>query len=45
MPIDATILTNFVERLLGAYNVPSEHAAILAHSLVLADLRGVDTHG
>src|SRR5262245_21396214 len=35
----------FVRTLLAAHNVPPEDAAIIAHCLVSADLRGVDTHG
>jgi len=35
----------FVRALLAAHNVPAEDAAIIAHCLVSADLRGVDTHG
>jgi len=35
----------FVRGLLAAHNVPAEDAAIIAHCLVSADLRGVDTHG
>ena len=35
----------FVRRLLDAHGVPAEDAAIIAHCLVRADLRGVDTHG
>jgi LDH2 family malate/lactate/ureidoglycolate dehydrogenase len=35
----------FGRRLLLAHHVPEADAAIIAHCLVLADLRGVDTHG
>jgi len=35
----------FVRALLATHNVPAEDAAIIAHCLVSADLRGVDTHG
>lgn len=35
----------FARSLLQAHDVPAEHAATIAHCLVSADLRGVDTHG
>jgi LDH2 family malate/lactate/ureidoglycolate dehydrogenase len=35
----------FARRLLVALGVPADDAATVAHCLVLADLRGVDTHG
>src|SRR4051794_15091323 len=35
----------FVRALLAAHKVPAADAAIVAHCLVQADLRGVDTHG
>ncbi len=35
----------FARSLLQAHGVPPEDAAIIAHCLVSADLRGVDTHG
>ena len=35
----------FTRNILTAYNVPEDNAAIIAHGLVLADLRGIDTHG
>ncbi|KAH8817080.1 Malate/L-lactate dehydrogenase [Xylogone sp. PMI_703] len=35
----------FVTSILQNYNVPPEYATLVAESLVLADLRGVDTHG
>ena len=38
-------LNTFIRSVLVANGVPSQHAAIVAHALVLADLRGVDTHG
>ena len=36
---------SFVMAVLSKYNIPSNHAELIAESLVLADLRGVDTHG
>lgn len=36
---------SFVTAVLSKYDVPSDRAEIIANSLVLADLRGVDTHG
>ena len=35
----------FTRALLAAHNVPDKDAATIAHCLVSADLRGVDTHG
>src|SRR5262245_62503792 len=35
----------FARSLLQAHGVPPEDAATIAHCLVSADLRGVDTHG
>jgi LDH2 family malate/lactate/ureidoglycolate dehydrogenase len=35
----------FARRLLAAHGVPEQDAATVAHCLVSADLRGVDTHG
>ena len=35
----------FARSVLSANGVPDEHAATVAHCLVHADLRGVDTHG
>jgi LDH2 family malate/lactate/ureidoglycolate dehydrogenase len=35
----------FVCNILEGNGVPAENASIIAHALVLADLRGVDTHG
>ncbi|PGH17272.1 hypothetical protein AJ80_04914 [Polytolypa hystricis UAMH7299] len=35
----------FTHALLTAHSVPSTHATIIAHCLVSADLRGVDSHG
>jgi LDH2 family malate/lactate/ureidoglycolate dehydrogenase len=37
--------TAFAVRLLTAYRLPADDAATVAHCLVRADLRGVDTHG
>jgi LDH2 family malate/lactate/ureidoglycolate dehydrogenase len=34
----------FVISILEKYGVPADRAALVADSLVLADLRGVDTH-
>lgn len=36
---------SFIQSILTANGVPPENASIIAHCLVLADLRGVDTHG
>jgi LDH2 family malate/lactate/ureidoglycolate dehydrogenase len=36
---------SFAQSLLEANGVPSKNAIIVAKALVLADLRGVDTHG
>lgn len=36
---------NYVRSVLAQYSVPKEYALLIADSLVLADLRGVDTHG
>jgi len=35
----------FARRLLVAAGVPAAHARLVAHSLVTANLRGVDSHG
>lgn len=43
--VDAGWAEEIAVGLLTAAGVPEEHAAITAHQLVLADLRGVDTHG
>jgi LDH2 family malate/lactate/ureidoglycolate dehydrogenase len=43
--ISSTAAQIFTENILKAYGVPSENATIIAHALVLADLRGVETHG
>ena len=37
--------TAFAVRLLMAHKLPEADARTVAHCLVLADLRGVDTHG
>jgi LDH2 family malate/lactate/ureidoglycolate dehydrogenase len=37
--------TQFAVRLMMAFKVPEADARTIAHCLVLADLRGVDTHG
>lgn len=41
----AESLTSFSQALLEAAGVPPAHAALVADSLVAADLRGVDSHG
>jgi len=41
----AAELRTFTERLFRHWNVPSPHAAIVADTLLSANLRGVDTHG
>ncbi|KAL4782205.1 Malate/L-lactate dehydrogenase [Aspergillus varians] len=38
-------LKSFVHRVLVSNDVPEDNASIIAHCLVQADLRGVDTHG
>lgn len=38
-------LESFTRAVLEAYEVPAEHAAIVAQALVTANLRGIDTHG
>lgn len=43
--ISAAELNTYIHAVLVANGVPSENAKIVAHALVLADLRGVDTHG
>ena len=43
--ISASSALNFTVSLLVANGVPSSNAQIIAHCLVSADLRGVDTHG
>jgi uncharacterized oxidoreductase len=43
--IEAPLLTEFATSLLGAAGVPGEDAAIVASSLVGADLRGHESHG
>src|SRR5207244_7259573 len=43
--VAADAADGFVRRLLVAHQVPADDAAIIAHCLVSADLRGVDTHG
>ncbi|KAH9219993.1 Malate/L-lactate dehydrogenase [Leptodontidium sp. 2 PMI_412] len=43
--ISCSAAKTFTQNLLKAHGVPSENASIIAHALVLADLRGVDTHG
>jgi len=37
--------TSFAHSILVAHGIPSDRATIIAEALVLADLRGVDTHG
>ncbi|OBT67687.1 hypothetical protein VE03_03510 [Pseudogymnoascus sp. 23342-1-I1] len=43
--INPTALESFTQRLLEANSVSPAHATIIAKALVLADLRGIDTHG
>lgn len=43
--ITASEAYDFVLSILSQYHVPHDRAAMVAESLVLADLRGVDTHG
>ncbi|KAL5318495.1 hypothetical protein ACEPPN_013556 [Leptodophora sp. 'Broadleaf-Isolate-01'] len=43
--ISCSAAKTFTQTLLKAHGVPPENASIIAHALVLADLRGVDTHG
>lgn len=43
--VTASNATRFVESVLMGNGVPHDHASIVASCLVLADLRGVDTHG
>ncbi|KAL6243294.1 hypothetical protein RBB50_009846 [Rhinocladiella similis] len=43
--IQPSDLQKFVESILTANGVSSDHASIIANGLVQADLRGVDTHG
>jgi LDH2 family malate/lactate/ureidoglycolate dehydrogenase len=43
--VDAKVAESFGRRLLVAHGLSEEDAATVAHCLVLADLRGVDTHG
>src|SRR5580704_6062040 len=43
--VDAKVAESFGRRLLVEHGLYEEDAATVAHCLVLADLRGVDTHG
>ncbi|KAK5116041.1 hypothetical protein LTR85_009323 [Meristemomyces frigidus] len=43
--VSAADAVAYAERVLVANSVPAPNAAIIAHCLVAADLRGVDTHG
>src|SRR6516164_7539861 len=43
--VDAEAAESFGRRLLVAHGIPEEDAATVSRCLVLADLRGVDTHG
>ena len=45
MTISAPLLQNFAQSLLRAADVSQPKAALVAHSLVAANLRGVDSHG
>ena len=43
--VDVKVAESFGRRLLVAHGLPEEDAATVSRCLVLADLRGVDTHG
>ncbi|TKA32913.1 hypothetical protein B0A50_01139 [Salinomyces thailandicus] len=43
--ISATEARAYAIRVLAAHDVPTHHATTIAHALVSADIRGVDTHG
>jgi LDH2 family malate/lactate/ureidoglycolate dehydrogenase len=43
--IPASTAAKFATAILAGNGVPPENAAIIAHCLILADLRSVDTHG
>src|SRR5262245_2578845 len=43
--VDAAEAEAFGQRLLTHHGLPPEDAAVVAHCLVRADLRGIDTHG
>lgn len=43
--ITANNTKTFIESILAGNGVPPDNASIIAHCLVLADLRGVDSHG
>jgi len=43
--VPASAAATFVISVLTQYGVPEDRALLIANSLVLADLRGVDTHG
>ena len=43
--VNAEAAESFGRRLLVAHGLPEEDAATVSRCLVLADLRGVDTHG
>ncbi|RMJ29105.1 malate L-lactate dehydrogenase [Aspergillus sp. HF37] len=43
--ITANNARTFIESILAGNGVPRENASIIGHCLVLADLRGVDSHG
>jgi LDH2 family malate/lactate/ureidoglycolate dehydrogenase len=45
IPITPTSAHNLVHAILTSYSVPPAHAELVASALVLADLRGVDSHG
>src|SRR5919109_682846 len=45
MRVDHQKLTRFVSQALQKLEVPKQDAEIAANALVMADLRGVDTHG
>ncbi|KAG9257200.1 putative malate dehydrogenase [Emericellopsis atlantica] len=45
IPIPPARLHTLVHNILTANNVPPSHATTITNALILADLRGVDTHG
>jgi LDH2 family malate/lactate/ureidoglycolate dehydrogenase len=43
--VSPTTAHAFILSILSHYDIPTDRAALMADALVLADLRGVDTHG
>lgn len=43
--VSSSSAKSFAKAILIAYRVPNDRADLIASALVLADLRGVDTHG